>query len=240
MYQTTQAIVLKSIKYGESSRILKCYTKEFGAQSYMVNSVKSKKSVVRASMLLPLTQLELVASHKGKSTLERIKEARLYCAYEAIPFDPVRNALALFIAEVLSKSLHEEQGNLPTYEFVEGACNLLDHLENVPAHFHIVFLLGLSGFLGFYPRQEQQYQVDYFNLSEGVFQPTQPLHTNFLDAQCTAVLKQMLTENLRNCTHVYPKQMRKKVLAGVLEYYKLHVASFGKLKSVEILEELFA
>lgn len=240
MYTTTQAIVLGAVKYGEGSRVLRCYTEVFGLQSYMLNSVKSKNAAVKPSMLLPLTQLEIVAGHKGKGTLERIKEARVITTYENIPYNPVKNAMALFLAEVLNKSLKEEQSNPDKFEFVQDACGLLDGLENTPPHFHISFLLSLSRFLGFYPDQQSAANGNYFDLMQGVFLPQTPLHPHYMNAEITAALKSMLNATLGQDEVVLPKRMRKQLLFELLAYYKMHVDGFGQLKSLDVLEEIFA
>ena len=95
-YHSSKAIVLSALKYGDTSRIVRLYTDQFGLISVLINSVSSKKSAVRPSMLLPLTLLDIVHTHKGDGKLERIKEAKMDLTYTAIPYDPVRNALALF------------------------------------------------------------------------------------------------------------------------------------------------
>ena len=103
-YHHSKGIVLSALKYGESSRIVRVYTEEFGVLSFLVNSVGSKRGVVRSSMLLPLSLLELVHTNKGEGKLDRIKEAKMDLTYTTIPYDPVRNALAAFSFGALSKS----------------------------------------------------------------------------------------------------------------------------------------
>ena len=117
-YHSSKAIVLSALKYGDTSRIVRLYTDQFGLISVLINSVSSKKSAVRPSMLLPLTLLDIVHTHKGDGKLERIKEAKMDLTYTAIPYDPVRNALALFLAELFGKVLREETENREKFDFV--------------------------------------------------------------------------------------------------------------------------
>jgi len=240
VYTATKAIVLGAVKYGEGSRVLRCYTDMYGLQSYMINSLKSKSAVIKPSMILPLTQLEIIAGHKGKGTLERIKDARVSQGYEHIPYDAIKNGMALFLVEVLTKCLHEEQSNDDKFQFITDTCNLLDGIEKTPPHFHIAFLLGLSRFLGFYPDQNTLKGGIYFDLMHGVFLAIQPLHPHYMDEESTAALKVMLGASLTSVDVNVPKRTRKKLLAELLAYYKLHVDGFGNLKSVEILEEIFS
>ena len=239
-YLPTKAIVVNSIKYGENSRVLRCYTREFGLQAYMINSVSSKKGVVKAGMLLPLTQLQLVVTHKGKGTLERIKEAQIDQHYHNIPVDPVRNALALFMAEVLSRTLKEEQPNADKFEFVHNYCSLLDTEQQIHSHFHISFLLGLSRYLGFYPDQSSATSGNLFDMMEGRFVHANPLHPYCMTASCSESLKALLSGHASNDTIRIAKPVRRALLHDLLTYYRIHVEEFGQLKSLEVLEELFA
>ena len=110
-YHHSRGIVLSALKYGESSRIVRVYTEEFGLLSFLVNSVGSKRGVVRSSMLLPLSLLELVHTNKGEGKLDRIKEAKMDLTFTSIPYDPVRNALALFLSELFQKVLQTGEAN---------------------------------------------------------------------------------------------------------------------------------
>ena len=115
-YYSSKAIVLSAIKYGDTSRIVRLYTDQFGLISVLINSVSSKKSAVRSSMLLPLTLLEIIHTHKGDDKLDRIKEAKMDLTYTSIPYDAVRNAIALFLAELFGKVLREETENIDEKE----------------------------------------------------------------------------------------------------------------------------
>ena len=236
MYFLTQALVLSAIKYGENSRVLRCYTREFGLQAYMLNSVSSKKGVIKAGMILPLTQLELVVTHKGKGTLERIKEAKVLNGYNQVHTNPVRNALALFVAELLTKSLKEETPNADKFDYIISQCVELDDGATSLAQFHINFMLGLSRYLGFAPDGSMAREASYFDLMEGTFMPLQPLHPHYMDQQTTEALLFLLDKPDAQIS----KAIRKKLLYDLLQYYRIHVEDFGQLKSLEVLEELFA
>ncbi len=77
MLITTKGIVFSAIKYGEADLIVKCFTQKHGVKTFLLRGIlKSKKGKLKASLFQPLTQLEMVASHKDKGTLEYIKEAK--------------------------------------------------------------------------------------------------------------------------------------------------------------------
>lgn len=206
----------------------------------MLNSVSSKKGTVKAGMILPLTQLDLVVTHKGKGTLERIKEAQIAVHYHIIPLDPVRNALALFMAEVLSRAIKEEQPNPDKFDFVQGYCQLLDSAKDIAPHFHVSFLLGLSRFLGFFPDLSSSTRGELFDMMEGRFVTNKPLHPYCMTSESSHALKTLLNGSW-NDEHIrIPKPIRQALLHDMLAYYRIHIEDFGQLKSLEVLEELFA
>ena len=154
MLVTTKAIVLSTIKYGDADLIVKCYTQE-GLKSYMLKRIlKAKKGKLKAAYFQPLTQLELVAKHNVKGNLNFIKEAKVSYPYSSITFDISKQAIALFLSEILNKSIHEEEVNAPLFEYIETALIWLDTHNNV-ANFHLLFLVNLTKHLGFYPEKEK-------------------------------------------------------------------------------------
>ena len=165
---TTKAIILSSLKYGDTSLIVKCYTQEEGVKTYLIRGVlKPKKSGLKAAYFQPLTQLRIVANHNSKNTLNSIKELQVIHPYKTFHTDIVKQSVVLFLSEVLSNSIQEEEQNLALYEYLETAFIWLDVHDRV-ANFHLLFLLNLSGFLGFYPDTSDKNKKG-FDLLEGVF-----------------------------------------------------------------------
>jgi len=108
---------LSAIKYGEADLIVKCYT-QLGLKSYMLKGVmKSKKGRLKAAYFQPLTHLELVARHNNKGNLNFIKEVKISYPYQTIPFNIIKQTMVLFLSEVLSKSIYEEEENRQLFEY---------------------------------------------------------------------------------------------------------------------------
>ena len=102
---SVQALMLGKIAYGDKAHILKLWTRPFGIQSYMVHSVRSGRSGWRPALLLPMTALEAVVTHRDKGHLEKISDVRATPLWNRIQRDPVGQTLCLFAAEVLLKTL---------------------------------------------------------------------------------------------------------------------------------------
>lgn len=238
-YHTSKAIVLSALKYGDTSRIVRIYTDRFGLITVLLNSVSSKKSVVRPSMLLPLSLLEVVHTRKGDGKLDRIKEAKMDLTYTAIPYDPVRNALALFLAELFGKVLREETENMDKFDFVRSSCLALDTLEAVPPAFHLSIWAKLTLYLGFSPDVDQERNGTIFDLQDGQFLDHPSLLHPYLDENTTAYLLNALKWDFKSPLHI-PKQGRTDLLEGLSRFMNIHLDGFGGFKSLEVLSEVFS
>lgn len=236
---TTKAIILSSLKYGDTSLIVKCYTQEEGVKTYLIRGVlKSKKSGLKAAYFQPLTQLRIVANHNSKNTLNSIKELQVIHPYKTFHTDIVKQSVVLFLSEVLSNSIQEEEQNLALYEYLETAFIWLDVHDRV-ASFHLLFLLNLSGFLGFYPDTSDKNKKG-FDLLEGVFSDN--IHEkNVISKNDFYQFKKLLGiifDTLENVT--YSKEERQLVLKVIIQYFKLHLDSFRNPKSLQVLETVFS
>jgi len=166
MLVTTDAIVLSKIKYRDNDIILKCYTESDGVTSYIIrHAFKSKKSKFKPAYLLPLTQLKLHAKHKKNSTLHNLTDVKLSISYETLHTDVLKSAVVFFISEVLTQALKEEESNEYLYNFLSTSLQWFDQTNWTP-NFHLLFLVNLTKYLGFYP-QTKEVDYSYFNLEEG-------------------------------------------------------------------------
>lgn len=237
MYQTTKGIVLHTVKYSETSVIARIYTSTFGLQSYIIKGVRSAKSKSKASLYQPLSILEMQVSHRQNKQLQFIKECRRQYAYQSIPFDTVKSAMALFMLEVISKSIREHEENGELFDFIYDVLCNLDTSEKLNPDFHLLFLVQLSRHLGFMPHENYSEEFAYFEMNEGVFTvPNERLHT--LGKNESKLLYDLMQRNLFDSTpnHLI-KVERKRMLHILLDYYQLHIEKFS-LKSPEILEEV--
>lgn len=238
MLAKTLAIVLGSVKYGESSIILKTFTREKGLQSFMVNGVRSKKGVVKPAMTLPLSQLNLVYYERSKGELKRIKEASVHYLYQSIPFEPEKNCMALFLAEVVSHLLHQDDASPELFDFLEEAFTFLEETTVSIANFHLAFLYQLTAYVGFFPEKANTSAI-YFDLAEGIYSHSEPLHPHFIKGELLAVWRQMGGTHYSKCTQIaVGSATRAALLNAILEYYRLHVKDFGELKSLDVLHQV--
>jgi DNA repair protein RecO (recombination protein O) len=72
----TKGIVLKTVKYGETSVIVTAFTELFGTQTYLQNGVRTsnKKGQGKANLFQPGAILDLIVYHNELKNIQRIKE----------------------------------------------------------------------------------------------------------------------------------------------------------------------
>ncbi len=238
MQLTTKAIVLSALKYGDTSLIVKAFTASDGIKSYLLKGVlSSKKGKLKAAYFQPLTQLEIVANHRNKGTLETLREAKVSYHYQTLYADMAKNAMTLFLAELLGNSIREEERNEGLFQFLEASLQWLDMHKEV-ANFHLYFMLSLTRYLGFYP---DVYQMDrpYFDLLEGEFTARESLNPT-LKGDNIYYLKSFLGINF-DAIHTIKmkKNNRQDLLKSLILYFELHLQGFRKPRSLAVLNEVF-
>lgn len=238
MLVKTNAIVLSKIKYGDNDIIVKCYTKNRGIVSYLLRGVlKSKRSNSKIAYYQPLSQLEIEENYRANQSLHYITDVKLSVPYQSMHTNIIKGAVVMFLSEVLTSTLKEEEANLSLYEFLETTLEWLDHEADF-ANFHLLFLLELSKHLGFYPDTSKS-DFPYFNLSSGTFE-LKP-HTPYtISGENLTLIKQLLEIKFDalNTVKLHSKQ-RQSLLNLLLIYFELHLSDFKKPKSLQIFNEVF-
>ncbi|SHI67969.1 DNA replication and repair protein RecO [Arenibacter nanhaiticus] len=238
MLVNTKAIVLSAIKYGDTSLIAKIFTQTDGVRSYLLKGVlSSKRGKLKSAYFQPLVQLEIQAFHKNKGTLKSIREAKVSYHYQSIHANVAKNALAFFLAEMLSNSIGEEEPNEVLFSFIEHALQWLDTHDEM-ANFHLYFLLTLTKYLGFYP-DTQNREFPYFDLLEGEFIKSPSLNPN-LSGENIFYFNSLLGTDFDGLAAVkMKKSTRQDLLKNLVHYFELHLQGFRKPKSLAVLNEVF-
>ena len=236
---STKAIVFSSIKFGDTSLIVKCFTLEEGVKTYMIKGVlKAKKGKLKAAYFQPLTQLQLTASHNNKGNLNSLREASVSIPYESIPLDIIKQSIVLFLSEILSSIIQEEEKNEGLYNYIETALIWLDTHDAI-SNFHLLFLLNLSKYLGFYPDTSNS-DASAFSLLEGSFTNSNYEKLTLINTDLT-LFKKLLGINF-DAIHTisFNKKERQTLLRIIIQYFELHLEGFKKPKSLDVLETVFS
>lgn len=239
MLHKTRGIVLKTTDYGESSVIVQVFTEKLGLQSYIINGVKKPKAKISRNMLQPLHLLDMVVYHKAAGNVQRIAELKTSPVLLSIPYDVIKSSMAMFLNEVLYKSIRQQTADENLFDFAFSAIEWLDHQTEGLANFHLLFLIQLTRYLGFYPDRYQANDADYFDLKNGVFVKYKPDSFSYLSPPHTQNFSRLLQCNFESLPALkLTNDERRYLIAKLLEYYALHIESFGNIHSHEILEEV--
>ncbi|RYY98581.1 MAG: DNA repair protein RecO [Chitinophagaceae bacterium] len=243
MLQKTKGIVLRNVKYGETSLVVTALTEGFGLQSYIVNGVRqaSNRGTAKAACFQPGALLDLVVYHNPARNLNRIKEFRWAHLYQHLLSDVLKNAVGLFCIELLNKSLKEPEANAELFYFAEDALLHLDTASSaVTANFPLFFALHLPVFFGFRIADEHSGDLSYLDLKEGTFVAEQPRHPHFLEGRAAEavahVLKVLQPEDLAEVR--LTQELRRSILQQLEQYYALHLPDFGTLRTLPVLKEI--
>lgn len=239
MLHKTRGIVLKTTDYGESSVIVQVFTEKLGLQSYIINGVKKPRAKISRNMLQPLHLLDMVVYHKAAGNVQRISELKTSPVLQTIPYDMVKSSMAMFLNEVLYKSIKQQTADEHMFDFVFSAIAWLDHQHEGLPNFHLLFLAKLTRYLGFYPDRYLLNEADYFDLKDGVFKKYKPDSILYLSPPHTQNFVRLLQCSFENLALLkFSNDERRYLIAKLLEYYALHIESFGNIRSHEILEEV--
>lgn len=236
MLHATRGIVLKTVKYSESSIIAKIYTEHFGLRAYIVKGVTGKKTHHKKSLLQGLSLLNLVVYEKPNSNLQNIREVEHAFIFKTIPYDIRKSTITMFLNEVLYKSLVEEVANNEIFNFIFNRLTGLDTSNDLISEYHIRFLIDFSGYLGFLPRNNFSRNNRFFDMQEGIFVSEKPWHDNYLEEETSRKFSAALQNTSGRICNTQP--WRNELLQKIIQYYSLHVPAFGELKSYEVLKQV--
>jgi DNA repair protein RecO (recombination protein O) len=189
----------------------------------------------------PLAILDLEVEHRILRDIQRIKEIKIHIPLTSLLTDPVKNALGIFLAELMSKVIREEQTNRSLFDFFLQSVQVLELAHTSPANFHLTFMICLSRLLGFFPDSTGYRKGMYFDMQNGIFTPFQPAHIHFLPPDESVVFFNLLRMSYENMPAFrFSGRERQAIIHRILEYYRLHLSDFPEIKSLEVLHDVFS
>jgi DNA repair protein RecO (recombination protein O) len=226
MIEKTHGIVFNYIKYKETSIIVKIYTRRFGLKSFIVNGIRSKKAKKSIGNFQPFTLLDLQVYYHENKDLLRLSDAKILYSTPNISQNITKSAIALFLTEILSKTLHHEHHeNNQLYHFLHQSIIELDQLSVSIEDFHLYFLIRFSSHLGFAISSTQQ--IKSYDLK-----PEEQGYLNLIIQECAQT-------KLADARIFTSGKTRKNCLEAILSYYREHIEGFNEIKSLQVLHQIF-
>ena len=240
MLHKTRGIVLYSLPYNDKYIIINMYTEDFGRVSYMIYNTHSRKSKVPRVLIQPLSVIEMEVEHLNNRDMQRIKEAKSGLTVTQLHFHPVKNALSLFLSEVLYRIIQEKEPNRPLFDYLYRSIKWLDIADKGIANFHLAFLIQLSTYLGIHPDGSSYKKGYFFDLRNGIFSESLPEHNNYLNKEDSIVFERLLRINFENMAlYTFTRHERTGIIRHIIEYYRIHLSDFPEIKSLAIMQSLF-
>ncbi|NLA49897.1 MAG: DNA repair protein RecO [Bacteroidales bacterium] len=240
MIESTKAIVLHQIRYSDSSIIIRLFTSKFGRISCMVRGMGNRKAGRNKVLFQPMSVLDLSLSYRESREIQTITDFSPSYSPAAIWSDIRKCTVAIFLGEVLTSVLREESPNEPLFRFIEDSVRYFDKCGEGSANFHLAFMARLTGFLGFEPSGEVFTGAKYFDMLNGQFVNHPPAHRHFANPEISGVLSELFTSSPEEANKIALKgSVRNAILDTLVNYFSLHLPGIKKIKSLEVLRQVY-
>lgn len=231
---------MHAFRYSDDSMIVSILTRSRGAVPFLFKVPKGRHSSLKAQLLRPLTMLEIEMDFRERMQMQRIKDMHVDVNYASLPYEPAKEALAMFLGEALYHALKHEERNDELFDFLSAALQWLDLADSAFANFHLCLLIQLTRHLGFFPNTDEAGPGTVFDLMEGCFVHAIPCHGQYLPYAETQMFPHLLKMNFATMHRVHlNRQQRGRILKVLNLYYRLHLPDYPELKSLDVLTELF-
>ncbi|MDR1500452.1 MAG: DNA repair protein RecO [Tannerellaceae bacterium] len=235
----TQGIVLHAITYSDTRLMVHIYTEAYGRMSCVaVRGIR--KNAMPGALLMPLSIIDMEIVRQRVDGLYRLSEVKAAYPLGRLSSDPVRNALALFLAEVLFRTLKESGPDGRLFDFLTHSIRLLESTEAGIANFHLAFLLRLLRYLGVFPDIDSCREGYWFDMKNGVFVDSPPLHSYFLNRDESRILASLFRISYENMSlYAFSRHERVIILDRIIAYYRFHLPEVPEIRSLAVLQSLF-
>lgn len=242
MLHKTQGVVLRSVRYGDTSLITTIFTSRDGIQTYMVQGVRSSKpSRNRAGAFQPGTLLDLVVYLQPQKNMQRIREFQLAYIYDSLQESVIKNSIVLFSVELLLRLLPEHAPVSALFDFVYEYLVALDKMQVADvANFPIFFIIRCSRELGYSLSGTYSVATPYLNMQEGGFTEHASSNLPGLSDEDTRTLHRLLIA--AHYEDLKPIEMNSAARMRILDWYitflQQHTQHMGNIRSIAVLKSV--
>lgn len=215
MVHRTRLIILNTTKIGERSLVLHALSPDWGRRSFITSVPKGG----RMALFQPLGILDAEVTENPRSELWRAHGLSARHPLAGIRTSPAKNAMTLFMSEVLYRTVRDGAREEGLFEWCERAVLTLDALPGDYANYHLRFLLELAVALGFAPSAED----------------LAPFAGPHLKEICA-----LLQGDFGACMLVpLSGEIRSEIAEILLRYLSFHAETQINVRSLRVLRELF-
>lgn len=241
MLFTVYAIVLRAFMFSDTKMMADVLSREEGRMSCVVRMGKSQRDRSRRQIFQPLTALELTLERKSAGQLPMVKEARIAAPWVSIPFDPYKITIAMFVAEFTGNVTRAEESSPALFDFIADSVQWLDAARDGFSNFHLIYMIKLTRFIGFFPNDENYTDCSCFDMTNGCFVECPTPQRGFLDKSESKIMHLLTRMDYGSMRRLHLSHTgRNRCLDTILDYYSLHIPNIKEVKSLKVLRELFS
>ena len=238
----TKGIVLRSLKYGETSLIVSIYTELFGIQQYIVKGIRtaSKKSSANASYFQGGALLDMQVQHQEIKNFQYIKEYQWAYLYRNLFNNVIKNSVLLYIIEMLQHCSKQPEANTEIFSLTEESLIMLDTANDAfTANLSLYYSVKLAARLGFEIQGHYTTETPILDYQEGVFITEIPSHKYYMPASLSQPLSDLILSHVEDIGTVsLNRTIRNTILEHLQIFFRLHIPYYGKLNSPDILKQI--
>lgn len=234
-------IAFRTVRVNDGRNLLSVWSRDHGRMTIAMPSGAGREAKRRRALTSPLALFEAVADLRPDRDIVTVRDLVPLPSSPAMVMSPTRMAGATFLAEALDVLLRRTEVESALSDFLFDAVTFYGQASvAAAAKFHISFLCHLGAYMGIAPDTGQEGEAAVFDLREGRFAASPPLHGDYLTGEDARVVKILGRVPLRRCGLIkMPRYERRRALDTILHYYDLHLMSLDGLKSLEILRQVF-
>ncbi|MCC5906286.1 MAG: DNA repair protein RecO [Balneolaceae bacterium] len=244
MITKTQAIVLRTVDFKESSLIATLFTRKHGTVAVIAKGARRPKSKF-AALLVPAQALEVVFYLKTTRSVQTLSDATPLVKLDSLRHDIEKMALAVTVMELSGQVLHENEVNEELFDFLLNLLQWMNGRAEVSRKMFPYIQLRILDRIGIGLQTDETLLSEvrskgYINIQTGSFsaEPEGDQAVLLSDNQFE-YLKQAVTSKK---TSIFEKNLPNSELSELIEYLdryiRYHVEGVQPRKSDEIFEKI--
>lgn len=233
-----KAIILKTIPYSDTQKIVHVYSREKGYLSLISPSLifRRKNNPVH---LFQLTEIEYFENEQGN--FHKLRTAAAVVNLPNLYFDIFKMNIILLWCEMLNLILKNEGKNDSLFDYLIQSADYLNSTHDDIGNFNLFFLYHLAGLIGFKINTDSWQEGYVFNIGDGSFYPPGK-ETPYISGPNTAkIIFQLNTLPLEEIKNIrLNRQARNILLDVILLFYTTHLNINFHIKSIQVIREVFS
>lgn len=241
MYSRLECVALRTVKYDDRRSIITAWSRQLGPVSLLMPDGASREAKRRRALIMPLSLFEGQADIRPSKQLLSIRDLRPLILLPDIHANPAKTLTAMFLAEVLEKSLRQAPADTVLTDFLFSAIKTLDHITSPTAiaNFSLLFMIKFAEHQGIAPDFGGWTPKSILDMQESVLRGSAPLHRHWLTSAQTRLARTLTIIPLyRSGLLKLSKATRRDALDTILNYFTLHHINLSNLQTLPILREL--